>query len=268
MAQILDDTTRAVYGARRTFYFYQSDLFKRVTPPKRVVDTTLYEVPNVSFLDSHSHRWADLGNHGTALRPVFPIFPKRIRQGTGFSAYDPYFVDIDSVKHYHHLDRPYILLNVFLGRQGRSFLDTYFTNNLSPVWNLSLGFRRIDTEKQVGARSFRGDKSVVSNAFHVGLNHVSLDSLFIFTLVWQRQIHNLYETGGIWVPEDALTAEFFKYRRADVRLDQALGQDRRRNLHVMQRLQLFPEIHPYVSLHRENGRTATTMTLTHKPWTV
>ncbi|MCY4418607.1 MAG: hypothetical protein OXB93_02035 [Cytophagales bacterium] len=250
-AQIVDDSTQTIYGTKETYFYYTSDLLHPLSIPKRIPDTTLYHIAEVDPIEIRQRSWTNLGNTGTALRPLFPFLSRNIEQETGLSAYDAYFQSLDSIQHYHSLTRPYLYLSGHLGQQGRSSLDLRFSQNLNPALNIFLGLNRIDSDKQIGASLARDDRNVISTSYHFRFNYSSTDSLFVFLGSWEHQDHNVEETGGIWVPEQALRTEYFQYQRATVRLLDAEQQNKRRRVHLLQRIQLHPNFYPYLSLLRE-----------------
>ena len=88
-AQILDDSTKLVYGPNTLSYFNLTDQKDNIFKPG-VLDTTLYDLGNFTKWDEHHKKYQDLGANGTAMRSLFYNSPQVIGLRSGFDAYDPY----------------------------------------------------------------------------------------------------------------------------------------------------------------------------------
>jgi Putative porin len=82
----LDDSTSVVYGPTSTKYFLEEDVFNN---RKRLynIDTTIDGIHNYNFVQRYKNLYQDLGNIGTAIRPVFYKAPEQIGTLLGYDAF-------------------------------------------------------------------------------------------------------------------------------------------------------------------------------------
>ena len=69
-AQIVDDSTRNVYGPKTTLFTTEKDILNN-TVAYQTLDTSIYLFERQSFVEKSGRRYQDLGNLGTALFPIF-----------------------------------------------------------------------------------------------------------------------------------------------------------------------------------------------------
>src|SRR5258708_32272847 len=88
--------------------------------------------------------WINLGNNGTAARPL--IFTPRTQSGwdPGWHAYDLYLFTVDETRLFH-TTKPYTELGFFLAARGEQYIDIFHTQNIKPNWNFSFEYRLINS---------------------------------------------------------------------------------------------------------------------------
>ncbi|MBX2971089.1 MAG: hypothetical protein KF803_17105 [Cyclobacteriaceae bacterium] len=71
---IIDDSTKQIYGPTTSQYFLESDLFRNkwISYP---IDTVIRNFHHFSFSQRRQNLHQDLGNIGTAIRPVYQEVP-------------------------------------------------------------------------------------------------------------------------------------------------------------------------------------------------
>lgn len=86
----------------------------------------------------------NLGNLGTATRPL--IFSPRVQPGWdhGFHAYDVYNFTISETKFYN-TTRPYTEANYMLGSKSEQYILLSHTQNIRPNWNAGFQYRLINS---------------------------------------------------------------------------------------------------------------------------
>ncbi|MCU0400235.1 MAG: putative porin [Algoriphagus sp.] len=89
---LLDDSTKQVYGPKTTLYFYEKNI-KRNRLQLIEQDTLLNNFHNYDPVAKSTWKYQDLGNIGSAAKPVFYTLPEQIGLTSGFHAYDIYFRD-------------------------------------------------------------------------------------------------------------------------------------------------------------------------------
>ncbi len=252
--QILDDSTKNVYSAKTTFWFTEDDV-RSLRDSLHVLDTLLYNFENFEEVDRSGHRLADLGNLGTATRPIYHQFPKTIGARLGVNAYDPFYTTSRNVR-YYDTKSPFIKIHAAFGMLGRNTVDVSYTRNVNPRWNVGSDFKRISADKQIGASSNRGDRNVESTSWDLYTSYRSENDRYhaLFNFSWMN--HGTFETGGINVPEGASNAEIFQYRDSEIRLANATASDRRLNIHLFQKYKLTEELQLYYSFDAYRHQSA------------
>lgn len=114
----------------------------------RYLDSSRYQKLDSSIYDlghliARPVDWINLGNLGTAARPL--IFSPRMRSGwdPGWHAYDLYQFTPDETRFYH-TTKPYTELGYMLATRAEQFIDIIHTQNIKPYWNFAFEYRLIN----------------------------------------------------------------------------------------------------------------------------
>lgn len=104
-------------------------------------DSSIYELGSRFPVRS---TWINLGNNGTASRPL--VFSPRMQSGwdPGWHAYDLYTFTVDETRFYH-TTKPYTQLGFFLATRGEQYIDIQHTRNIRPNWNYSFQYRLVNS---------------------------------------------------------------------------------------------------------------------------
>lgn len=232
IAQITDDSSKLVYGAKTTQIIYEHTLKNNIEEEIHP-DTTLYELESFSEMDVREHRFQDLGNNGTAMRPIFYPVTEQIGRKSGFNVYEP-FVSNPRTFRYYDTKSPFIDLYVVFGGGDQSVVDFTFTQNVNENWNFGFDIYRITSDKQLG-RSRQGDRNVVGTVFDffTYYKHATMPYSAMFHVL--RMNHDVDETGGFLLEEsleNATPEAFYEYEDADIQLNQAQAGEDRTNWHL------------------------------------
>ncbi|MDA0196131.1 MAG: hypothetical protein O2887_14265 [Bacteroidetes bacterium] len=247
IAQILDDTTKLIYGAFSTKFFYK-DAIKFDTGKEFDLDTTLTNVHLFEWSEKYNHEYQGLGNLGTALTPTFFQFPDVVGLTAGYNAYNLYATDPSRIK-YFETRSPFIEFNLLLGGQGRSMGSFDYSRNIRERWNVGFNFRKLEADKQIGAQSLRGDKNVREIAYDIYMSYESENKKYSAMGYLSRFSHSVLETGGIRVTSED-PAELFGYRDAAIYLRNAKSKDFRVDYHIYHQYRLTPYTQLYHSFRR------------------
>jgi hypothetical protein len=145
-SQIIDDSTKQVYGPTTSRIFLKNDIFhNRWT--SYPIDTVIRNFHWFSYIQRNHNLYQDLGNIGTATRPVYEPVPDAIGVTSGFNAYSLYW-DSHDVK-YYNTRSPYSNLNLILGGKGRSITNVTYSRNINPRWNFGFHFNGLFIDKQI-----------------------------------------------------------------------------------------------------------------------
>lgn len=106
-----------IYGPKTTLYFLESDVLnnrKALFP----LDTALEGIHQANYVNRNDNLYTDLGNLGTALRPVFYQTPA-IGSQTGLNAYGLYGYQTQTIR-YFDTRSPYTNMDLMLGGRGQN----------------------------------------------------------------------------------------------------------------------------------------------------
>ncbi len=243
-AQILDDSTKQVYGPSTTYYTLEENV-KYNDPKLLPVDTLLGNRHRFNYVNAADNKLQDLGNIGTAIKPIYYQIPEQIGLTSGFNSFDHYFIYPQDIQ-YYDTKSPYTRLGVIFGGNGRSLVDVSFSRSDSTIFNFGFDFKRITSDKQVGEVSTRGDRNVVSTAYDVygrwrrGKYQVLAN--------FSRLRHEQFESGGVRPLPSGSLDNLFLQDSAEIWLNTALSQETRNNWHIFHQFQISPLLQLYHQL--------------------
>ncbi|MEO9484826.1 MAG: putative porin [Ekhidna sp.] len=219
-AQIVDDSTKQIYGPKTTEFTTGSNLLNNLEAYQNV-DTSIYLFERKSFYDRSGRRFQDLGSFGTALFPIFHNPQSQIGRTSGFNAYSRYAFEASEAK-YYDTKSPFIELQVYLGGGNRNIVDVGFSRNVNPNWNIGFDLRKITTNKQLAPEN-QTDRQVIGTSF-VGYTHYKHPKIkYQLAANYSSMNHKVVEIGGARPTSDSLRTDFFLFDNALVRLDDAQG---------------------------------------------
>lgn len=246
---LLDDSTRQVYGPKTTLYFFEKDL-KRNRLTLYEQDTILNNFHNYDPVAKGSWKYQDLGNIGTAAKPVFYQVPELIGLTSGFHAYDLYFRD-PAKRRFFDTKSPFTEMSAFFGGGNRNMLDIAFARNVNSRWNLGLDFNTQRVRKTLNP-SDRDDHMTVQNAYGLHTNYRSENGKYWLLGSFSRMKHEVFEIGGIIPPSVDPTSLYFTYEDAKVWLQNSRARDLRQDYHLYHEYKLGNGLQVYHTLDRKN----------------
>ncbi|MBC8152078.1 MAG: putative porin [Bacteroidetes bacterium] len=195
---IIDDSTKTIYGPSTTRFILEPDVFNN-RRKLYTVDTVLGEGHRYNFVQRNQNRYQDLGNLGTALRPVFYEEPPQIGAQTGYYVFAPYQYQTDQIR-YFNTRSPFTRLYLALGGREQNILGFDFTQNVTPRWNLGFNLQRFTSIKQFGTSGSNSDpqKYAAQNWGFVGhSNYRSKDDKYTLLLHFNHMNHTTADQGGV-----------------------------------------------------------------------
>ncbi len=158
--EALDDSTRLKYGPNTVYFQFEDDVVKG-SSIKRRIDTSLTLFQRYLFTEKVGFLFQDLGNQGTALRPLFLTSSDQLGTQTGYNAYMPYAMQAKDVK-YFNTKSPYSDVEYYLGAGGQTRLNFAFARNVDSLWNVGFELQRVVADKVLSDASSRSsDKSLL-----------------------------------------------------------------------------------------------------------
>ncbi|WP_266205670.1 putative porin [Pontibacter kalidii] len=238
-AQIIDDTTKAIYGPKTVLKLYEQDVLEgRYTAVP--IDTTLDNLHNERYWYNDTAFYQHLGNIGTASTPMLFRAPDKIGVRLGKTIFDRYAYDPHRIN-YYDTRSPYTHLKYVQGGNGEQVFEVLHTRNINPRWNFGLAYQILSADQQIGPGSQGRSKGMLDNqavkAFtHYRSENEKYDLFFNYTFMKVEQI----ETGGIDTTGTS-AVEFERFEEAPVYLTQASNEESRNNLHLTQIYRLAKE---------------------------
>ncbi|GEO04970.1 hypothetical protein AAE02nite_26340 [Adhaeribacter aerolatus] len=235
-AQILNDSSQTIYGTKTTKTYLEED-FLRGNYTLRRVDTALTNMHQSRnwYHDTTFHQ--DLGNVGTAGKPILWRFPQKIGVRLGKNAFDRYAYQSDKIT-YFDTKSPYTHLFYIQGGQGEQVFEAKHSRSLSKKANIGFAFERMSGEKQFGIQPGLGKETQTQHTGFVLFTHLQ-DSTGKYHLFsnYIHVDHDLAETGGLRIGSEATRDSLFGIfggGDAPVWLSQAANEEKRNSFHLTQ----------------------------------
>lgn len=250
---LLDDSTRQVYGPKTSLIFFEKDL-KRNRLQLYEQDTSLTNFHNYDVVAKSGWKFQDLGNIGSAAKPVYYEAPEVIGVRSGLHAYDPYFRD-PAKRRYFDTKSPFTEMSAFFGGGNRNLLDIAFARNVNPRWNLGFELNTYRVRKTLNPIN-RDDRSANQNSYAFHTNYRSENGRYWLLAAFSRMRHAVEETGGIIPPEVDSTSLYFTYEDAKVWLQNSSARDLRHDYHLYHEYKLGNGLQLYHVFDRKNQNVA------------
>ncbi|MFN3760768.1 MAG: putative porin [Algoriphagus aquaeductus] len=246
---LLDDSTKQVYGPKTTLYFFEKAI-KRNNLKLYEQDTLLDNFHNYDPVAKSGWKYQDLGNIGSAAKPMYYSVPEVIGVTSGFHAYDLYFRD-PSKRKFFDTKSPFTEMSAFFGGGNRNMLDVAFARNVNPRWNIGLDFNTLRIRKTLNPAQ-RDDHMTVQNAYGLHTNYRSENGRYWLLGAFSRMKHVVNEIGGIIPPEVDPNSLYFTYEDAKVWLQNTRARDLRQDFHLYHEYKLGNGLQFYHVFDRKN----------------
>jgi hypothetical protein len=198
-SRVIDDTTKQVYGPNTSKYYYERDVFYN-RQVLHSIDTFIHNYHrNSNYVQNNNNLYQDLGNIGTAIRPIYYQAPAQIGATSGFHVYDLYW-DTEAIR-YFDTKSSYTNMQLVLGGKGRSLTRAIFSRNINARWNFGFTYRGLFVDKQIQRRG-KNDRITRSNYYDAFTSYQNKDSTYRLFINLRRMFHRVNEFGGVR-PEDS-----------------------------------------------------------------
>lgn len=243
-SRVIDDTTRQVYGPHTTKFFFEEDFFynKYLMYPN---DTLIRNFHRFTYVERNQYLYQDLGNIGTAARPIFYRVPSYIGVSTGFESFDLYW-EAERIK-YYDTRSPYVNMKLVLAKGGRSMTNVTYSRNINPRWNFGFNYRGIFVDKQVQRRG-KGDRHVRSTYYDLFTTFISKDSTYRVFANFARNMYQVDEYGGILQNDLSFSGLFLV--NASPRLTEAESRELRTRFHLHHQYEIGRALQVYHRMDR------------------
>lgn len=242
-SQIVDDSTKNVYGPTTSKWITENEIFLNKKNYKPI-DTALNNFHRWTYVQRQNNFYHDLGNVGTALNPIFPVISSSIGANPGFSTY-ALFYETEEPK-YFDTKSPFTRMFLVWGGDGRAMTQIEFSRNIKPNWNFGFNYRPILVDKQI-QRSGKGDRQTVSHYYDFHSSYKSLNDRYTLMGSYRRIRHRVFENGGVLQDPDTVFSEYFD-PNAQPYLLAAQTEELRNSLHIFHQYQLASPFQLYHKL--------------------
>ncbi|MDZ7898556.1 MAG: putative porin [Arcicella sp.] len=191
----LDDSTKVIYGPTSTRYFLEEDV---VNNRKRLytIDTTLDGIHNFNFVQRNKNLYQDLGNIGSAIRPVFYKAPEQIGTLLGYDAYTLYDIKPSQVR-YYNTKSPFSNIIYIPGGGDQDLLQFELSRNVDSLWNVGINVQRISANKTLVDRSATSDNTAISHwDFTIHSNYQTRNKKYSLLAFVNLADRNVNDQGG------------------------------------------------------------------------
>jgi hypothetical protein len=252
-SQIVDDSTKNVYGPKTTLWITENDLFLNKRKNYQPLDTNLSNYHRWTYVQRFNNHYQDLGNVGTALNSVFSTINETIGATPGFSVYSPYYDTELPV--YFDTKSPYSSFRLVWGGDGRASSKIEFSRNVNPRWNFGFNYRPLLVDKQI-QRTGKGDRQTISHYYDLYSSYRSKNDRYLFLINYRRIRHRVNENGGILLVDrngdpvsvNDSTVNGFYAENVQPYLVAAQTEEQKNALHVFHQYQLASPFQLYHSM--------------------
>lgn len=213
-AQILDDSTKQVYGVSTTKYILEIDVLEN-KDKKYLIDSSIHKFHNYNAVQGNDNFVQDMGGFGTSLRDVFYKTPTKIGTQLGINGHLPYLFTPENVR-YFDTKSPFTQVYYAQGTNGDQKVEFTFSQNINKNFNLGLYYRRFNTDKPYGAGVNANEKLWTDQISVVAFTSYQTENqkyklLYHFSHLNQT----IEELGGVKVTDLSRLDTIFGYRNSD-----------------------------------------------------
>ena len=241
-AQVVDDSTRIMYGPKTTRVVFESEVLRDSTSGVPV-DTTLTKWPQQRFWVHDTTFQQDLGAVGSASRPL--LYQPNLELGAryGRNAFDRYAHNARTVPYYDSRS-PYSFFRFIQSGAGEQVFEISYSRSLKKNFSIGVDYERIASNKILAARSSRDALVEHSNILLFGRFQTDNERYHLLFNISNAR-HRGIEQGGIRpiinFKADGATidparselgpADLFKYAQQQVYLTTAINYEDRDELY-------------------------------------
>jgi hypothetical protein len=237
-AQVLDDTTKVLYGPLTTKVIRERNVLRDITTGQ-TLDTTLLTFHNIRryWLNDTTYQ-QDLGNLGTASRKLLWEQPTKLGARLGRTVFDKYARTAADVV-YYDTRSPYTFFRYLQGGLGEQIFQLSYARSLKKNANLGVSYERLASNKVLAASPREG--LIRHSGITIFGRYQTEDERYHLLANYIITRHEAVEQGGIRPLNDALIPlaqrdtslnQLFDYQRERVWLSQALNRDNRDDAHL------------------------------------
>ncbi|MBH8557216.1 putative porin [Hymenobacter negativus] len=224
-AQVVDDSTKALYGPKTTRLIYEAEVLRDSTAGTPL-DTTLTKWPQARFWFHDTTFQQDLGTVGSASRPL--LYQPNLELGARFgrNVFDKYARDARTVPYYDSRS-PYSFFRVVQSGSGEQVFEISYSRSLKKNFSVGIAYERIASNKVLAAKGSRDGLVEHSNLLFFG-RYQNENERYHLLFNFSNVRHRALEQGGIKpLPNENTPQDLFNYAQQQVWLTQAANNEDR-----------------------------------------
>jgi hypothetical protein len=241
-AQIIDDSTKVLYGPKTTRIIYEAEVLADSTHGT-LIDTALVRWPQQKYWTHDTTFQQDLGTVGSASRPLLFQANTALGARLGRNVFDRYALDASQVPYYDSRS-PYSFFRFIQSGSGEQVFEISYSRSLRKNFSIGAAYERIASNKILGTNTSEG--LVEHNAARFFARYQTDDERYHMLVSLVDTRHRAVEPGGI-LPFVSDTTDagklsydrLFVYDRTQVNLAYATNTDDRDQLHLFHSYRLL-----------------------------
>lgn len=195
-AQIVDDSTRQIYGLSSVQYQLEKDILNNKTKMYHP-DSTLGSFALVDTIARSSYQFQHLGNLGTAAKWIGWRTEEEVNTPLYFSPFGLYAFQKEQIR-YYNTKSPYTNMHYVQGSRNFAVLDFTHSQNINERLNVTLDVNRFSASKQFGfTGSSREERLVDHWAVHLSSNYTDKKGKYLLLAHYNHLNHKQNEQGGV-----------------------------------------------------------------------
>jgi len=276
-AQIVDDSTKVLYGPKTTRVIYEAEV-RRDSVGGTPIDTALTKWPQARFWAHDSTFQQDIGILGGASRPLLYAPNYQLGARFGRNVFDRNTRDASEVPYYDSRS-PYSFFRYIQSSSGEQVFEINYSRSLGKQFSVGINYERIAANRVLSAST--ATAQVEHNNFIVYGRYQSESGRYHLLTNYSASRQATRELGGIWlttgqrialgqlptpnpIPANTVYADsLFRYGDERVYLTGATNIDDRDQLHLLQTYRLldraFTAYHVFDARRQYNGYTDTAL---------
>lgn len=234
-AQILDDTTKAIYGTHSTnFYYEEAVVFNDSS--RQQLDTTLdyHHLYNFTYTDGVPYQ--DLGALGSPQQEIFPVASKITGVQLGMNTTNRFAYQNDEVR-YFDTKSPYSELTYYQNFNKQEYFDAQFSRSATENFNVGFRLTRIGSDNQIGGGGV-DNQYVDAYAATMFTSLRALKNHYRLLANFRYYDYQLFESGGAFDDGGTIARESLFFDFVQTNLSNVSSQDRRANYHLYHHLSI------------------------------
>jgi hypothetical protein len=241
-AQIIDDSTKVLYGPKTTRIIYEAEVLADSTHGT-LIDTALVRWPQQKYWMHDTTFQQDLGTVGSASRPLLFQANTALGARLGRNVFDRYALDASQVPYYDSRS-PYSFFRFIQSGSGEQVFEISYSRSLKKNFSIGAAYERIASNKILGTNTSEG--LVEHNAARFFARYQTDDERYHMLVSLVDTRHRAVEPGGILPfvsdtlrPGKLNPERLFVYDRTQVNLAYATNTDDRDQLHLFHSYRLL-----------------------------